>query len=770
MKGGFAALKQNGNSAKFVKKKKKKKMSKAGMIIVSIISTLALTAFVVCSYVLISALIFINGDIAVDLDEYKESQNQTSFIYATDSNGKTVELARLHGEEDRVWVDLEDMSPYMSKAVIALEDNRFETHSGVDWIRLGGVILKPDQIGQGGSTLTQQLIKNLTNNKSVTIVRKYWEILSALNFEKHYDKDIIIEAYLNTAYFGSGCYGVKTAAQKYFGKDIKELNAVECAVIASITQKPTTNNPLLNPEKNRERAEYCLKVMNKLGSISNSEYQDALNYKLIFTNSEDYVPDENSEAIKKVNENSVINSFYVDYVIQCVRDDLMEEYGYSKQQATDEIYYHGLKIYAAVDLDIQNTLEDIYVNRKSLPTTTHTYKNNNGEEVKEKVQSAMTIMDYSGRVVAIVGQADEKTENRGLNRAANSYRQPGSTIKPLATYAPAIEMNIHNYSSKVKDYAIALNGEFWPHNVDKSLGSGSNVTVQYAVQESLNTVPARIIKDDLGIENSFNFLQNKFHLSNLDDTNDKSLAPLATGALTHGATTVEMASAYATFGNGGIYYKPYSYYKVTNSKGTKTVLSNEEPKCERAISEETSFIMNKILQTVNTSYYGTASTVRKFPIFAKTGTTTSEKDRWFCAGTPYYVAAVWCGYDHPDSLNYDLNPCGKIFFRVFDEIHEGLAQKEFPTSTGVVEKRYCTVSGKLAGSKCYSTRTGYYKLTNLPPVCTSCTGGHSGTSSTNPANTGEIVDQVISGIGEIVDKVITDNTGGTPVSGGTGER
>jgi len=763
-------LSKNNNPEQFVakKKKKKKRMSKAGMIILSIFSTLFLTAFIACSYILISAIAYINGDLAIDLDEYKESQNQTSFIYATDSDGKTVELARLHGEEDRVWVDLEDMSPYMSKAVIALEDNRFETHKGVDWIRLGGVILKPNQIGQGGSTLTQQLIKNLTNNKSVTIVRKYREILSALNFEKYYDKDTIIEAYLNTAYFGSGCYGVKTAAQKYFGKDIKDLNAAECAVIASITQKPTTNNPLLNPENNKERANYCLKIMNTLGSISNTEYQEALNYKLIFTSSEDYVPDEESEASKKVNEKDVINSFYVDYVIQCVRDDLMEEYGYSKQQATDEIYYHGLKIYAAVDLDIQSTLEDIYVNRKSLPTTTHTYTNNDGEKVKEKVQSAMTIMDYSGRVVAIVGQADEKTENRGLNRAANSYRQPGSTIKPLATYAPSIESNILNYSSKVKDYAIALNGEFWPHNVDKSLGSNSNVTVQYAIQESLNTVPARVINYDLGIENSFNYLKDKFHLKKLDDTNDKALAPLATGALTNGATTVEMAAAYATFGNGGLYYKPYSYYKVTNSKGTKVVLSNENPQFERAISEETSYIMNKLLQTVNTSYYGTASTVREFPIFAKTGTTTSEKDRWFCAGTPYYVAAVWCGYDHPDSLNYDLNPCGKIFFRVFDEIHEGLAEKEFPTSTGVVEKRYCTISGKLAGSGCYSTRTGYYKLSSMPQTCTYCSGHQRTVTDGNSA--ADSIGQIIEGLGEFAGQVISEKPNGSTDSENTGER
>lgn len=758
------------SSAKAVKKKKKRKkrMSKGGMIFFSIISTIFLTALVLVSYVLISAVVYVNGDLAVNLDEYKENQNQTSFIYGYDKAGNTVELARLHGEEDRVWVDLDDMSPYMKQAVIYLEDIRFESHHGVDWWRLGGVVLKPQNIGQGGSTLTQQLIKNLTQNKEVTLVRKYREILSALNLEKHYSKDTIIEAYLNTAYFGSGCYGVKTAAMKYFGKDISELNLAECAVIASITQKPTTNNPLLNPENNRIRQTFCLKSMYNEGQgcITKQEYDDALNYHLIFTNSDEYVPDENSEANKKLEEKNVINSFYVDYVIQCVRDDLMEEYGYSKQQATDEIYYHGLKIYAAVDLDIQETLEDIYVNRRSLPTKTHYYKNNEGEKVEEMVQSAMTIMDYSGRVVAIVGQADEKTTNRGLNRAAGSYRQPGSTIKPLSTYAPAIDLGIYNYSSLVQDYAIALNGKLWPKNVSGSHGSGGKVTIQYAVQESLNTVPARILNFDLGVDKGLAYLRDKFHLSNLDDESDADLAPLATGALTNGATTVEMAAAYATFGNGGLYYKPYSYYKVTNSQGTKIVLSNENPVGERAISEETSDIMCEILQTVNTSYYGSAETVRKFPIMAKTGTTTSEKDRWFCAGTPYYVAAVWVGFDHPDSMNFDINPCGKIFFRVFDEIHEGLEPKEFPKSDGVVKKLYCRRSGKLAGSGCYSTGYGWYKMSDLPSTCTSCSGysgSHSSSSSSSQSpsvSIGEIIGDVgdIAGsfVGDVVNSAMSD--------------
>ncbi len=719
--------------------KAKRKMTKKSYILWGILATCVLTVLVVVTTVLFNAIAYIKGDLVVDLDEYKENQNQTSFVYAYDENGKTVELARLHGEEDRVWVDLDDMSPYLKQAFIAVEDKRFEKHNGVDWIRVVGVIVKPQSIGQGGSTITQQLVKNITQSREVTIVRKYREILTALNLEENYDKDTIIEAYLNTLYLGSGCYGVKTASEKYFGKDVSELDAAECACLAVITKKPTALNPLLNPEQNKERRNnYALLEMYDEGNgcLTKEEYESALAEELIFTNSPDYVPSEKTKENKTANEDKVvINSFYVDYVIQSVRDDLMTKYGYSKQQATNQIYYGGLKIYAAVDIGVQKTLEDVYVNRKSFPDLT-------SKKDGKKIQSAMTIMDYQGRIVALVGQAGEKTQNRGLNRAANSYRQPGSTIKPLATYAPAIEMNIYNYSSMIKDYAIAVNGALWPHNVDKTLGSGNNVTVKYAIQKSLNTVPARVINYDVGIDNSFNFLRDNFHLSNLDEKEDRSLSPLATGALTNGTTTIEMAAAYATFGNGGLYYKPYSYYKVTNSRGTEILLSNENPQSQRAISAETSDIVCELLQTVDTSYYGTASTVRKFQIMAKTGTTSSDKDRWFCAGTPYYVAAVWVGFDIPETLNVSVNPGGKIFFRVFDEIHEGLEAKTFPKSSGTVQKSFCTYTGKLAGSNCSSTQKGWYKISNLPSVCTSCTSAPSSIIESASNAVGEIANEL----------------------------
>ena len=742
-------MNNNGKTAKTAKKPKSpKNLTKKAYILWGILATCVLTVLVVVTTVLVSAIVYVKGDLVVNLDEYKANQNQTSFVYAYDKSGATVELARLHGEEDRVWVDLDDMSPYLKEAFIALEDTRFMKHHGVDWIRTFGVILKPSNIGQGGSTITQQLIKNVTNNKEVTIVRKYREILMALNLEENYDKDVILEAYLNTLYLGSGCYGVKTASEKYFGKDVSELDAAECACLAVITKAPTKYNPLLNPEENLKRRNHCLKLMydEGKGCLNEEEYNAATTENLIFTNSPDYVPSDKIKDTKTANEEEkVINSFYVDYVIQAVRDDLMEKYGYSKQQATNQIYYGGLKIYTAVDLDVQATLEDVYVNRKSFPDMV-------SKKDGSKVQSAMTIMDYQGRIVAMVGQAGAKTQNRGLNRAANSYRQPGSTIKPLATYAPAIDMNIYNYSSMIKDYAIAVNGSLWPHNVDKSLGSGNNVTVKYAIQKSLNTVPARIINYDVGIDNSFNFLRDNFHLSRLDEKEDRTLSPLATGALTNGTTTVEMAAAYATFGNGGLYYKPYAYYKVTNSSGSEIVLSNENPASQRAISEETSDIMCELLQTVDTSYYGTASNVRKFQIMAKTGTTSSDKDRWFCAGTPYYVAAVWVGFASPETLNASVNPGGKIFFRVFDDIHKGLDAKQFPKSSGTVEKSFCSRTGKLASSNCGSTQKGWYKITSLPAVCTSCSASSSSSSVIEAASSA--VNDIANNINDVINGLI----------------
>lgn len=688
----------------------KKKRKTILTVLFSFLTVFVLTTFFVIIYVAGYIISYTGGKAKIILEEYTRDQSRTSFVYAFDKAGNEVVIEKLHGEENRVWANLNEISPDVAKAFISLEDKRFREHHGVDWVRFFGVITKYN-FEQGASTITQQLIKNLTGEKDVTIIRKFNEILSALNLENNYSKDLILETYLNTVALGNGCYGVRTAAEKYFGKDVGELNLAESASLAAITKAPFSFDPLYHYEKNAERQRYCLSEMLTQGVISQDEYNDAINYKIIYTNNPNYVPKENTTD--PVLEPTEYQSFYIDFVIDNVISDLMSRNELSLQEATRKIYYGGLKIYAAVDLDVQKSLEDVYYNRITFPKESDTPNN-------PAAQSAMTVMDYEGRVVGIIGQAGPKTGNRVLNRAANSPRQPGSTIKPLATYAPAIEMNYVNWSTMILDYAFPYKGVgLWPKNVDKTYGSNTYVTVQKAIQLSLNTVAARVNVDKVTPAKSMEFLQEKFHISTLDPVNDPFAAPMSVGALSKGMTTLELAAAYAVFGNGGKYYKPYSYYKVTDSEGRDVFLENK-PVGEQVLSPDTADIMCELLQTVDTSLFGQGNNVRNFQIMSKTGTSDDYKDRWVCGGTPYYVTSVWYGYDNPKDSSSTRLPAGKLYLEVLDRISKGLEPKTFPKSGLTVQKNYCTVSGLLAGSNCASTNTGWYKISNLPGVCTTC--------------------------------------------------
>ena len=725
-------------------KNKNKKTGKYGrtvfVVLMCLLVVIMLVAAIVGGYVVVNIISFAHGEPAIDLEDYKMNQNQTSFIYAYDKDGKTVEIAKLHGEENRVWVDSEDMPKHLKDAFVCLEDKRFEKHHGVDWLRTFGALTGLSD--GGGSTITQQLIKNLTNDKEVTFVRKFKEIERALNLENNYDKDTILEAYLNTLYLGSGCYGVQTASETYFGKDVSELTIAESASLAVITKAPTKYNPLLNPDENKRRQELCLKYMLEEKAITKEEYEAAVAYKLVFTNSEGYVAD-NDENEKKPEKTEEYQDFYVDYVIKTVRDDLMEKYGYTARQAMDKINYGGLKIYAAVDPDVQEVLNEVYTNRIAFPKEKDT-------EESPAVQSAATVMDYEGRIVGIVGEAGEKSGNLCLNRASESPRQPGSSIKPLSTYAMAIEKNYVNWSTMILNYAIVYQGELWPQNADGTKGTKTDITVQYAIQRSFNTVPARIITQMLGIDEAYEYMKKTFHLTTLDDESDKNIAPLATGALTNGVTTVEMAAAYAVFGNNGKYYEPYCYYKVTNSSGSEVLLeTNSEP--ERVMSEDSAEVMRELLKTVSTSSFGTGSNVRRFELMSKTGTTTDEKDSWIAGGTPYYVCAVWLGYDKPKVVPFAYSPAGRVYIELLDRIHEDLESKSFPKSGKVVEKEYCKKTGLLATDACKEKAKGYYKISALPAQCTECSG---------PASTVEgVIDGVSNAVNNIVEAIIPNFPG-----------
>lgn len=699
----------------------KKPMSPKKKKILRALLAVAFTGFMTCViigvYIISNMISTVNGERIIDLEFYKENQDQTTIIYAKDEEDNFVELTKLHGEENRVWVDMENMSEWMGKAFVALEDKRFEDHKGVDWYSSTfGIIRSAVSSGdiRGGSTITQQLIKNLTGENGVTLNRKFNEILYALNMEKYYDKDEILEAYLNTIYLSHNCYGVQTAAETYFGKDVSELNLAECASIAAITQWPANYDPLWKPEANKSRQELCLGMMLEQGMITQEQYDEAVAYELIFTNDERYIA-EHEESVEKATDNE-IQSYYVDYVISSVISDL-KELGYSNYEANKMIYSGGLRIYSAVDTTVQSVLEDVYVHRTNFPTQ-------RVSDVKDMYQSAMTIMDYNGRIVAMVGGAGEKTENRSNNRAVSAVRQPGSSIKPLTIYAPAIEENIITWSSKIKNYGITWKGSRWPTNYGGDPGDpDSYVTAQYAVAISYNTVPAQILMM-MGFDLSYDYLSEKFHITTYDDAEDSvSPSALATGGSNGGVTTLQMAAAFATFGNGGKYYEPYCYYEVKNSAG-ETILQNN-PEGEQVISAETSYIMNQMLQTV---FYGSMGTARGYAVsgfttFGKTGTTTSNNDRWCVGGTPYYVSAVWFGYDYNKEITASGNPAGLIFETVMNKVHKNLASKSFEKYTDKVVKRtYCTQTGLLAGDDCPSTASGWYKTSNIPGTCASCNG------------------------------------------------
>ena len=711
---------------KLLNKIKNGKLSTFGSCVISVISVMVLTAMIVGGYVLINILSVTNGDPVINLEDEKNNQNQTSFLYATDSDGNEIELLRLHGTENRIWVSLDEIPQNMRDAFIALEDKRFNDHKGVDWKRTLGVMILSKYEGQGGSTITQQLVKNITGNNEVTFVRKYNEILTALNLEKNYEKDQILEAYLNTLYLGQGCYGVETAAETYFGKAVGELNYAECAVIAAITQKPYSLDPIKNPEANRKRQLYCLSEMLSQSMITKQEYQEAVDYDLIFTTDDDYVPSaaeiERQKNKKEATNNNEVQSFYVDFVISQVIRDLQDELKCSKREATNMIYGGGLKIYTAVDLDVQKKLERVYVNKTNW--------------LDKTAQSSMTIMDYSGRVVAIVGQAGEKEGNRVLNRAADSPRPPGSTIKPLSSYAPGIETGEITWSSYILDSSITYGGRLWPKNYNGDYGSGSNVLVQVALAKSLNTVPARICVNKLGTDVAYDYVKNKFHISTTVDGEDNNPGPLVVGSMNVGITSLEMTAAYASFGNGGLYYEPYSYFYVENSKN-EVILDNRDNTGEQIITPETADVMRNMMQTVTTSSYGTGYNYKTsgFDNFAKTGTTDNNYDKWMVGGTPHYVAAVWYGYDIPKSIHTSANPAGTIYKTVMDLVHEDLPEKEFEDTSNAVKRYYCTATGKLASANCGSTALGWYVEEHLPAYCS----GHynaGDSDQTDPENGG----------------------------------
>ena len=423
----------------------------------------------------------------LSLEDFK--LNESSTVWYRDGGGEWRELANLSGREKRVWVNYEDIPWYMEKALVAIEDKRFYDHKGVDWYRTFGAFVEMFarmQTSYGGSTITQQLIKNLTGEDEVTIQRKLTEIFGALELEKKYDKQEIMEWYLNAVYFGEGCYGVQTAAQTYFGKSVSDLTMAECAAIVGITNLPTYYDPFYNEENNKKRQETILREMYEQGYINYEQYEQAVHEELNFTRG----PGENYSQ--------EIMSYYTEMVIDDVTNDLMKLKGIGRDTARTLLYNGGYQIYCCLDTGVQAAIDAIYSDLTQIP-----YAGGS-----QQFQSAIVVMNpYDGRILGISGGVGEKTINFGLNRATGTYRSPGSSIKPIASYGPAVDLGLITPDTLICDsQGISLRGTSWfPMNDDRQ--SYGTLTIYSALQYSLNTAAAQIVdKLPMGPQTSYDYL------------------------------------------------------------------------------------------------------------------------------------------------------------------------------------------------------------------------------------------------------------------------
>lgn len=704
---------------------------KAGRIIGTLLLVFVVTLTIFSGIFMAYINSTMRGKVEVYLDEF-ETKVSTELYSQDPDTGEWVMYQTLYlNSENRIWTDLEDIPKYLQKAAIAIEDKRFEKHHGVDWRGTTRAIVYTlfGKNVQGGSTITQQLVKNVTGDNEVTVKRKITEIYRALELEKRYEKDEILEAYLNEVFFGQSCYGVVTASRMYFNKDVSDLTLAECASLMGITNNPSMYDPTLSSwtrENNRERQLTILGAMLEQGKISQEEYDEAKAEDIVFSNgftiSGKYVgsdgtatdpePDEPStddtESPADEEEPTIKGrySWFTEAMIGDVADALVEKYGITDkvrdngttytayEQAWDMVHGKGYKIYTTQNPKYQKIAEDVCYDLSNIPYTS-SYTNSAGEQVEDQLQIALTIVDpTNGYVVAMIGGAGEKQADRVWNWAVNA-RQCGSAIKPLSTYAPALDDGTINGASVIDDYPMLLNGDVWPRN-DNWRYQGL-MPLHLALRQSLNTCAVRT-NLAYGVDRSYEFLVNKLGFENLTYTDSQQVGNMALGGFEKGVTTEEMAAGFATFVNEGVYTKPRTFVRVEDANGN--VILENEAKSTVAMKNTTAALMNSLLQEASLQGTGYQAQFPGMHIAGKTGSTNSNKDRYFAGYTPYYSCAVWAGYEHNQRIVASGNPCAVIFQKVMKAIHEDLPDKDFFSCAGLTSVAVCADSGMLASENC----------------------------------------------------------------------
>ncbi len=704
---------------------------KAGRIIGTLLLVFVVTLTIFSGIFMAYINSTMRGKVEVYLDEF-ETKVSTELYSQDPDTGKWVMYQTLYlNSENRIWTDLEDIPKYLQKAAIAIEDKRFEKHHGVDWKGTTRAIVYTlfGKNVQGGSTITQQLVKNVTGDNEVTVKRKITEIYRALELEKRYEKDEILEAYLNEVFFGQSCYGVVTASRMYFYKDVSDLTLAECASLMGITNNPSMYDPTLSSwtrENNRERQLTILGAMLEQGKISQEEYDEAKAEDIVFSNgftiSGKYVgsdgtatdpePDEppadDAESPADEEEPTIKGrySWFTEAMIGDVADALVEKYGITDkvrdngttytayEQAWDMVHGKGYKIYTTQNPKYQKIAEDVCYDLSNIPYTS-SYTNSAGEQVEDQLQIALTIVDpTNGYVVAMIGGAGEKQADRVWNWAVNA-RQCGSAIKPVSTYAPALDDGTINGASVIDDYPMLLNGDVWPRNANWRYQGLT--ALHKALAQSLNTCAVRT-NLAYGVDRSYEFLVNKLGFENLTYTDSQQVGNMALGGFEKGVTTEEMAAAYAAFVNEGVYTKPRTFVRVEDANGN--VILENEAQSSVAMKNTTAAIINHLLQEAALNGTGYEAQFSGMHIAGKTGSTNSNKDRYFVGYTPYYSCAVWAGYEHNQRIVASGNPCSAIFRKVMSAIHEELPDKDFFSCAGLTSVAVCADSGMLASENC----------------------------------------------------------------------
>ncbi len=715
------------------KEKKAKKKGQSGTstvksvlgIIFKALMTVLLVCFIAGIIVGFNALIYLVGlyNQPTNVDLSARKQNLSSFVYTQNpETGEFEKYQRLYGMEDRVWVEYDEMPPHLFDAIIAIEDKRFMEHNGVDWRRTASAVLNLALSGDdsyGGSTITQQLIKNITEDNEASISRKVREIVTALKLEKEYSKDEILEGYLNVVNFGGRCQGVEAAANRYFDKSIKDCSVAECAAIVGITQNPSLWDPFIYPENNQIRRELILDEMYAQEKITKEEYDAAMEESANMTFAE------STEEDVDISIGDVQN-WYQDELVFELSADLAEYYGISEDAALDKLYTEGLQIYSAMDVEAQEIIEEEALKLDD--------SNDPG------LQVAMSLIAPDGRVIATVGSSDKKDGNLIHNRASMSFLQPGSSYKPVVAYPYALERNLINFSSFISDQPLDdwlySDGSKAPYNW-YGYNNKKGLMTYEAIEASSNCCAAQCISMIGGPEVAYDHATHFLGFEHFLESDRYSYSAFSLGGPDGGVSPREMANAYTYLNNGGKHYDSFTYYYVTDRHGN-IILDNRERVGVQAYSKDTATIMNRLLYyNVENATSTAAQTAQVYgwEICGKTGTTNDNYDSWFCGVSPYAALAVWVGFDDPAEISYTgLGEACYMFSNVMGRYLEDKEVKGYDLSEGVVEAEFCTVTGKLADKTCKTKETGYYTEDNMPSKCKS----HAGFTEddTKPTETG----------------------------------